>query len=83
VGFTLVLALPCAVAFLIVPDLIMRALFARAPTGLLAVLPHWRDETLLDQQPMGARCSRCCGSDSRGGGREVWWLRVGAAFGRC
>jgi hypothetical protein len=56
-GFTLVLALPCAVAFLIVPDLIMCALFARAAlTGLLAALPHWRDETLLallDQQPMG------------------------------
>jgi hypothetical protein len=38
-GFTLVLALPCAVAFLIVPDLIMCALFARAAlTGLLAAL---------------------------------------------
>ncbi|HYF54766.1 MAG TPA: murein biosynthesis integral membrane protein MurJ [Salinarimonas sp.] len=29
VGFTLALALPCAVAFVAVPDLIMRALFAR------------------------------------------------------
>jgi putative peptidoglycan lipid II flippase len=29
IGFTLALALPCAVAFVAVPDLIMRALFAR------------------------------------------------------
>ncbi len=29
VGFTLALALPCAVAFVMVPDLIMKALFAR------------------------------------------------------